>query len=571
MRSPSQALAWSAFSLNWPALLTQIAGVVSVIILIDIGLDPSEDTLGLFKAADFVLLVGLVFIYSVTLHKSHSVARTRSSLGFPYRTEFSLPVSTHTLLLTPLLFFCVLTQLAIFVPGIIVNLLYFNTDISVIPISFIIFQFTILTLMLTWWTENGVASMVGWLAVLTLYLNGLLMPMFSRVEDSWVFIVANPSEYFVALIFTAVLLLITYFGVRQQRSGETLIEFGNSVFNTTKQGTIRESLPLPIIDCPTHSSIAAEFWKERQLHGGYSALFGGLTGAAITIAVLAIINFTLPKGANPELENTWFFALALYGTVCVGLTIYMYGVRYKNGAPHVSLHDKTTPLSTAWLTLIRVGVSLSSTLLAGVVMLLALLILGPFLISNFQDMQNHFLESVTIFSGLSILGTLFRICILLVAFLTALLLLATFFTWTMLHSKPSVIVAAIVPAYIFLWAIVLMTIYGDEETAAHSHAISRVLANHLWVLVLLIPVSLAIMMRHLLRDSVLTQIQMIYLSVIGAVLVGLNFAWLFGANNYDVLAQDIWEVQLAYLVMQGLLPLLAAVLALWTSNKIRHG
>jgi hypothetical protein len=61
------------------------------------------------------------------------------------------------------------------------------------------------------------------------------MPEFSRVEDSWVFIVANPSEYFVALIFTAALLLITYFGVKQQRSGEAFIEFGNSVFNTSEQ------------------------------------------------------------------------------------------------------------------------------------------------------------------------------------------------------------------------------------------------------------------------------------------------------------------------------------------------
>jgi hypothetical protein len=53
--------------------------------------------------------------------------------------------------------------------------------------------------------------------------------------------------------------------------------------------------------------------------------------------------------------------------------------------------------------------------------------------------------------------------------------------------------------------------------------------------------------------------------------VGLNFAWLFGANNYDLLARDIWIVKLSYLVMQGLLPLLAVVLALWASDRIGHG
>ncbi|MBL4728490.1 MAG: hypothetical protein JKY40_03940 [Gammaproteobacteria bacterium] len=496
--------------------------------------------------------------------------RTRSSVGFPYRAEFSLPVSTRTLLLTPLLFFCALTQIAIFVPGLIVNLLYFNTELSVIPISFIVFQFTILTLMLSWWTENGVASIAGWLLVLTLYLNGLLIPEFNRIEGTWVFIAANPADYFVALIFTAALLLITYFGVKQQRSGEGLIEFGKGVFNTTEQGIIRERLPLPVSTCPTHSSIAAEFWKERQLHGGANALFAGLTGAAVTIAILAFINFTLPRGANTQHESSWAIAVMFYGFICIGLTIYMYGVRYKNGAPNVSLHDRTTPLSTAWLTLIRTGVSLSSTLLAGVVMLIAIRILGPFLIGNFQIMQDHFLDSISIFYGLSILGTLFNVGMLLVAFLTALLLLATFFTWIILYNKPTAIVSAIVAVYIFLWSILLMAIYGDGEAAAYNHAINRVFANHLWILVMLIPASLIVMMKHLLRERVLTQTQMIYLSGIGAVFAGLNFAWLFGTNNYGLLNQDIWIVQLSYLVMQGLLPLLATVLALWTSNRIRH-
>ncbi|MFT4816366.1 MAG: hypothetical protein ACJA1Q_001233 [Pseudohongiellaceae bacterium] len=571
MRSPSQALAWSAFSLSWPTLLTQIAGVLSVIFLINLAVDPGEDYLELIKAADFVIIVGLVFLFSVAMHTTHQIARLSSSLGFPYRAEFSLPISTQTLLLTPLLYYCALTQVAIFVPGIFVNFFLLNVEISVLPISFIVFQFTIVTLMLTWWTQNGIASIAGWLVALTLYLNGFVMPEFIREEYTWVFRAENPMDYVVSVFFTSALLVLTYFGVRKQRSGESLIESGKSMFSTTQQGAIREIFPLPISKCPTHSSLAAEFWKERQLHGGASALFAGLTGAAATIALLAIIKFTLPSGPNLELKNGWVIAVILYGTMCIGLTIYMYGVRYKNGASSVSLHDRTTPLSTAWLTLIRTGVSLGSTLFAAVVMFMTLRILGPFLINDFQNMQNDFLETVNIFPGLSLPATLLKVCMLLVAFLTALLLLATFFTWTILKNRPTAIFSVIVPAYIFLWSILLMAIYGDGDAAAHSHAISRVLANHLWILVLLIPVSLVIMMKHLLRDCVLTQTQMVYLSGIGAVFVGLNFVWLFAANNYDLLARDIWIVQLSYLVMQGLLPLLAAVLALWTSNRIRHG
>jgi len=570
MRSPSQALAWSVFSLSWPALLTQIAGVVSVVLLIDLAADPGDDYLELIKAVDFILIIGVLFLYSMALHKTHQIARLSSSLGFPFRAEFSLPISTRTLLLAPLLYYCVLTQVAIFIPGMIVNLLLFNVDISVLPISFIVFQFTLVTLMLTWWTQDGLTNIAGWLVALTLYLNGLVMPEFTREEYTWVISAENPVDYVVSVFFTSALLVLTYFGVGKQRSGETLIKTGKSVFNTTQQGVIRESLPLPIANCPTHSALAAEFWKERQLHGGTSGLFAGLTATAVTIAILAIINFTLPKEANTNFDSAWFFPLVIYGTLCIGLTIYMYGVRYKNGAPKVSLHDRTTPLSTAWLTLIRIGVSLSSALIAGVIMFLALWILGPFLINNFQNMQNNFLETFNIFAGLGFFATLLRVCMLLVAFLTALLLLATFFTWGNLYSKPAAIASALIPAYIFLWTIALRMVYGDGAAAEHTQAINRVVANHLWIVVLLIPISLVIMMKHLLRECVLTQTQMVYLSGIGAVFVGLNFVWLFAANNYDVLAQDIWVVQLSYLVMQGLLPLLAAVLALWTSNKIRH-
>jgi len=561
---------WSAFSLSWPALLTQVVWVVSVVFLIDLALDSAEDSIDLFRAAELVTLVGITFLFAVILHKSHNVARSQSSLGFPYRMEFSLPVSTLTLLLTPLLYICALTQVAVFVPGLTINLLFFNSDISVFPISFMIFQLTSLTLMLTWWTENGVASIVGWFVALALYLNGLLMPEFIRVENSWVVTAENPTDYAVALLFTAALLLLTYFGVRQQRSGESLLEFGNALFNSSKQGSLRDSLPLPVAACPTNSPMAAEYWKERQLHGGYNALFGGLAGAAATLTIWIIINVFAVRGNNPELNNVWVLAIGIYGLVCVALTIYMYGVRYKNGVANVSVHDKTTPLSTARLTLIRSSATLGSALMAGLVMLIAIGVLGPLLVDGFENIRTQFLESFDIFSGLSLAGMLLRAFLSLLTFLTALLLLVTFLTWTMLYSKPATVITALVPAYIFLWSIVLMMLYGDRDAHAYNQAIDTVFANHLWIAILLIPVSGLIMSRDLLHDRVLSPVHMLYLLGIGLAIEGLNFAWLFDADHYGVLDRDIWVAQLSYLMMQGLLPLLAVILALWTSNKIRH-
>ena len=204
-------------------------------------------------------------------------------------------------------------------------------------------------------------------------------------------------------------------------------------------------------------------------------------------------------------------------------------------------------------------------------MCLALGILGPFLINNFQNLQTEFLESFTVFTGMGFAGLALRLFLSLVAFLTALLLLVTFFTWTMMHNKPFTIGIASVPVYIFLWSLTLMALYENGDPDAYNQAIDTVSANHLWILVLLIPGSLVIMLRDLLRDQVLTQTQLLCIVTLGLVLAGLNLLWLFGGDHYDVLGQEIWAVQLSYLVMQGLLPLLAAVLALWTSNKIRHG
>ena len=97
----------------------------------------------------------------------------------------------------------------------VVNLFYFNVEVSVLPIGFIVFQFTILTLMLTWWTNSGLASIVGWFIALVLYLNGLLMPDFVRAENSWIVSAENPADYIVALFFTVAMFVLTYFGVSQ--------------------------------------------------------------------------------------------------------------------------------------------------------------------------------------------------------------------------------------------------------------------------------------------------------------------------------------------------------------------
>jgi len=569
MKSPSQALAWSTIYLSWPVLLTQIVGAVSIIFLISLSLDPEIDSTESIHIVDFVLIASLVFLYSVVLSKKQRAGNATAGLGFPYTTEFSLPVSTLTLLVVPLLCFCALTQVAIFVPGLIVNLLVLDAEVSVFPISFLVFQYTIIPLMLTWWTQNGLASIAGWLIALILYMNGLLIPEFTRMENSWVLVTESSSSYIVSLFFTAVLILIAYFGVKQQRSGELLLNFGNGRAMLGDTQHLRSWMPLPTPACPTSSAIRAEIWKERQLHGEYNALFGGLAGVAATFTILSIIQFFVPGANIPKFSNVVVLAMGMYVAVCTSLIVTLFGVRYKNGVANVSVHDKTTPLNTAQLTLIRTSVTLGSTLIAGLVMAVSIWFFGPYFINDFAEMRALILEFLQTLSELGIASVTLRVVLILFAFLTGLLLYATFLTWFMLQSKKMSIGLLLISAYIFLVATGLSALFGNLKDSYVLQA--SVFQSHLWIVIFFIPTSIIIMSRSLLKNGVISAKGTMLLAVMALLVQVLNLTWLFGANNYDVLQLDISAAHLSYLSMQGFLPLLAAIFALWTSDRIRHG
>ncbi len=571
MRNPSQALLWSAFSLSWPALLTQIAAAVVIIFLIDLALDPGVDSHGIIEAADGVLMVSLAFLYIATLNGIQNSGRVTSSLGFPYRAEFSLPVSTAMLTFVPLLYFSVLTQLAIFVPGTIVNFLFLDVEVSYFSISFIIFQLTIVPLMLTWWTRNGLASLAGWILGIYLYASGYLLPEFTRVEGTWVFEVDAGSAYLMPVCLSALMLALSYFGVKRQRSSESLFGLGPDDATGANTPVLREVLPLPVSECPTSSPIRAQLWKERQLNGEYRAIFAGLAGAGITLAILGIIRFFVgvPVENVVLLSNTVLLSAALFLSVCVGLTATMFGVRYRNGIAYVSAHDRTTPLTTLQLTIVRVSVGLSSALIAGFVMIVALWLLGSLVIVGFAEMRIQFIDFFDFLVQTTFLGGLLQATLILLSFLSGLVMFSLFLTWFMLHSRKMTICIIIFCVYVFLLASGIRVAFGED--GALVDAIDMAAAAHVWFLILFLPVSIAMMARDLLRDWVITNGQLLRLLAVGAVFQLLNLIWLLGPDNYGALKSSLTTTQVAYLAMQGFAPLLAMVFALWTANRLRHG
>ncbi len=569
MNSPSQALLWSGFKLSWPALLTQISAVISVVFLTDLALDPGVDTRQTLEATVGITVAGLAFLYVVTLSAAQKIGRVTSALGFPFRTEYALPVSTLTLLVVPLLYYCLLFQLAVFIPVIILNFLLLDAKISFLAISFVVFQFTSFALMLNWWTRNWIECLIAWLVVLTLYVNGFLVPEFSHVDNTLIYIANSGTDYILPLTLTLAMLALTYFGVRQQRSGESLIEFGNNGLFTGETLVLRNAVPVTSPKCPIESPLKAEYWKERQLNGEYNAVFGGLVGAGMVLAIFSLINFFEVNQNSPDYADVMILIMAIYLAVCTGLVVYMFGVRYKNGAAYISVHDKTAAIGTAKLAAIRVSVSLSSILIAGLVMGTILWILGPIFINGFQEMKILFLGSFETFSRLSLPGLVLRIVLLVTAFFTALVLFATFLSWFMLNPRKISIFLTVIPLYGFLLAIFLAVILGENEN--YDSLLDSVMRNHLWLVVFLVPVSIATMLRELLRDWVITSRQMAVLLIAGTGFQCLNLVWLFGANNYGALQVGIGVAEIGYLIIQGFFPLLTAILVLWTGNRIRHG
>lgn len=569
MRGPTQALIWSAFSLSWPSLLLQIAGVISAAFLLSLAIDPSVDSTGLIKAIDLTLIVGISFLYLTTINRRQNHGRNSASLGFPYRLEFSHPVPTSTLTFVPLLYFCMLTQFALFVPGTIVNLLFLRVEISFLPISFLLFQFTIFPLMLAWWTQNGIASLVGWLATFALYWYGLLTPDLTRVEGTWSVETDSAANYVFPILSTAAMMIVTYFGVKQQRSGETIFQFGEGRFANGEATVLRDLVPVPIAKCPTESALKAEIWKERQLHGESSAIFGGLVAAVSSLAILSIIEFLVPGSNTVQFTNVMILILPMYGAICVGLMVSMFGVGYKNGIAKVSVHTKTTPLSTVQLTFVRMSVSLFSAVIAGCVFTLVFSISGSFLIDDFQDISAKIIESFSFITQTGFIGSLLYIVLILIAFLTALVLLAIVLTWTMLQGRKTAICCGILFSYIFV--LVNGVSFLIDEEAQSDLTLSAIASGHLWIVIFLIPAAIVSIMRYLLEGEIIDRGLLAKMLAFGGVAQGLNLTWLYSVNYYNALNHDLSTTILSYLTAQGFLPLLALALAIWTTDKIRHG
>lgn len=568
MRGPSQALLWSGVKLSWPPLLTQIVGVVLVIFLMDLALDPETDWRSNMEAAELVLIIGLVFLFTTTLNKMQTSSRTYSALGFPFRLEFSYPVSTGTLVFVPLFFFCCLTQLAVFVPAMIVNYLLIDVEVSYAPISFVLFQFTVVPLMLTWWTRNGLASLAGWLAAFWLYAYGYMLPDLTRIDSSWLVEVESAGSYIVPSLITAALMALTYFGVRQQRSGETLLGMNEETIESNPTTNLRKIMPMAARPCPTTSALAAELWKESQMNGLDRAVFGGLAGAGFILAILGIINFFVPGENSILFSNATLLIVAIYLSVCIALTVSVFGVRHANGISETSVFDKTTGISTARQTAIRISVCLGSAVVAGIVLVTIVGLLGPLLIAEVRDIREQYIDALITFAQLGFFGVLLRTLLVALAFLTGLLLFATFLTWFMLQSKRMTAGVVGLGIYTFLLINGIIIFTTDDEFYAVFEQFAR---GHLWLVVLLIPVAIAFMLRELLSDWVISRTQLYGMLAVSLVLQGLNLIWLFGSANYDALDLDIGASALSYLVLQGFIPLLAITLSLWTSNRIRHG
>lgn len=568
MRSPSQALLWSGLKLSWPPLLTQIIGVILVIFVMDLALDPETDWRTNIEAAELVLIVGLVFLFTTTLNRMQSTGRAHSALGFPFTLEFAYPVSTGKLIFVPLLFFCCLTQVAVFVPALLVNYLLIDVEVSYLPISFVLLQFTIVPLMLTWWTRSGLASLAGWLVAFYLYAYGYMLPDLTRVESSWLIEVESMGSYLVPSLITAALMALTYFGVRQQRSGESLFGDGADAPAGSETLILRRLVPLPASPCPVTSPLRAELWKEIQLNGGYRAIAGGLGGAGIILGVLGIISFFVPGESNILLSNVTLLIAAIYLSVCIALTVPVFGVRYRNGVSEVSVFDKTAAIGTARQTAIRISVCLSSVLITGVVLVAAVWLLGPLLITEMPAIRAQYIDALSSIAQLGFASASLRVILLLLAFLTGLLLFAIFLTWFMLQSKRMTAVVTGIGIYTFLLVNGIIAFTSDEEFYLILDQLGR---GHLWLIILLIPAGILFTLRELMIDWVLSRSQLYIILAGGVAIQGLNLIWLFGSANYGALDLDIGTSALSYLIMQGFLPLLAVTLSLWTSARIRHG
>ncbi len=564
MNNPTTALIWLCWRRARLPLLLVLLAIPIIATLVLLGMHPSDSDGARENTVIIVASIGMWILGPLVASRAQGAINTTPGVGFPLRTEFSYPIGTLSLVLVPFLFSIGLLSAGFIASVGLLSFLY-QLQYPDLMVHFMVLEYLIIVTAIGWSTRNGFEMALSWAAIIVFLYLGWLIPDFNFDNETYEFVAGDWSSVLVPTLFAGIAILLMLIGVKRQRSGENLIlpEHRNS---TAMNGrTIASVFYLVKKPCPTSSGAAAMRWQQGQFRGVQVAIGLGATIGLLVVLVLAASSARGFWDGPLELDDVRGFAIIFFFSVFVAHLASSFGITFTNGAARLSTFDRTLPITTARMTLIRVSSGMLCVVVAAIAELLAIAVFGSLMLEDFPEIRAEFFA---LFSGMSEAGLFYialRLILLFCLVYAGTVLWAVFITWFAIKPKEMTIGFSAVMIYLLL-LVASLSIFVEETRFLQSSAAFQ--DAHRLVLGAAIVFSALYLLRVLVKAQVLQGTTVMLLLVVGFSLASLQFIdlQLFGA-----LEAEASLARILYLHSLGLLPLAATTLALWTQYRVRHG
>jgi len=567
LSSPVQSLLWKCWRLSRTKFFLQILITIGILALMVFLMDPSETFARRSTMLTTMVLVSSCCLYFACQGISYRPSRGPFiNFGFPFFSDFSRPVSTLVLVVVPLVYLCTMLTLSFILP---LWLLSFFVDIaSPQPVMiFILIEAVLVVSALTWMTSTTILqNILSVLLGLLVWYTNWLLPAFEVVQETREFVVQSPTVFVLPSLFTATFLVVMCIGVHRERRGESLIEFESRNIVMTGAFNFRELFPFLQFKCPTSSPVRAEIWRELQTRGLHFALSYGL---ALGGGVLMMMVFIVDRVAVTGVETAQPSQVVILSIISLSMAslLYLskvYGATFVNGQAQIGLFDRTRALSTVTLVSIKIANAILGLLVMTLTMSLVIAIFGGFLVDNMAEMRASAWDFLLFLFSWPMTDIVYYGLLLFTQLCVGVVFYTSFSTWCMLTPKVIGGVWFCLTAYgVVLWVAALL-LAGEGGIGA---LFVSYLTQSLWLIVVAIPAAIAYLMHTLLRDCVLTRMQMG--SLVGVCLtIGVMIFQTLTQFGEPVAEISLLAKSLARVVC--LLPLTAALLAPWTMSWVRH-
>ncbi len=563
---PTQALFWYCWQRTRYAIALQLLAAIGFGVLFLVYLNPEQGPVD--ARGNIVVMITLITSWLLSAVMSATLVQNRSlnvGFGFPLKSEFHYPISTVRLVTIALSYVVAVSYLCFLLPVVVLGFL-FDLPFPHALIHFMVFEYLLLVLSLSWFSNHGPESLVATGVIILLFYFELIIPEFSLDEETGAFLPGPWSATIVPAIIATASVAILILGVHKQRSGENLF------FRSGTKVSIAESLSSLSLfrfittACPTSSGTAAMVWRERQSRGLQASVGIGVTIGILVVLLLSFLQLReFSEVDHYQLDTVSAFSFIFYCTVFVGALATMFGIDFRHGEARVSVFDRTLPISTARTVVIRAGMAFHCLLVAGAVQILTIGLLGPLMIENFSSVRTEFFQALQAIMDRGFAYCLLRLILFLCLIYIWAMLWAVLITWYSMKTR----LVAWLGSGLMIYGIVLVTVLtaiteGGQEFLSLSNAMSEF---HSLLVVAAIIGSLVYLVHALLKDEVITPLQVITVFAIGLALAALQVIDLNLNSDLDPNLPALNRLRSQVL---GLLPLTATLLALWTQNQLRH-